>query len=196
MNKEDLLQNILNILNQVKDDKEKLQYIYNFFIENIYEDDRGEEKLKIPEKFKVLIHNIAESIDSGFVCYLNPDTMKYVKVPCEFYDGFYLEDDDDIWQEELKKVDNWDKKIKIEPLKSHESFKIMEGFVDKIPDDILKNKLLNALERRKPFANFKNLIDYSDFRQEWFKFKQLYIEEFIYDLLKEEDFFNESNMNE
>lgn len=131
----------------------------------------GEEKIEIPEKFKALVHDIAEFIDSGYVCYLNPDTMKYKEIPCEFYDNLYLEDDKGIWQKEVEKIDNWDKKILIKPLESHESFKIMKCFVDKIPDDRLKNKLWNALERNRPFANFKKLIDYSNFRQDWFKFK-------------------------
>ena len=34
-----------------------------------------------------------------------------------------------------------------------------------------KGKILNAISKRKPFQNFKNLIDSSHYRQNWFDFK-------------------------
>ena len=37
---------------------------------------------------------------------------------------------------------------------------------------LLWNKLLNALNNRKPFANFKNIVETSSFRQAWFDYKQ------------------------
>lgn len=42
----------------------------------------------------------------------------------------------------------------------------------------LQEKLINALNRSKPFSNFKWIIDNSgDYRQKWFDFKnQKYIE--------------------
>ncbi len=53
----------------------------------------------------------------------------------------------------------------------------------------LQNKLSNALERRKPFANFKNLIDNSDYRHDWFDFKQSCLEEHVYETLQVEGFY-------
>ena len=37
-------------------------------------------------------------------------------------------------------------------------------------------RLENILENKKPFLNFKNKVDHSDFRQNWFEFKQKELE--------------------
>jgi hypothetical protein len=73
----------------------------------------------------------------------------------------------------LKRID--EKKtdfIKFEVLASYDSFKIMERFADQLPENKLKLKLENALRMKKPFQNFNRSIDNSDFRQNWFDFKQ------------------------
>ncbi|SEA79621.1 hypothetical protein SAMN05421540_1266 [Psychroflexus halocasei] len=40
----------------------------------------------------------------------------------------------------------------------------MDRFIDQIPDEEFKTDLENMLQRKKPFQNFKNAIDNSDFR--------------------------------
>ena len=62
--------------------------------------------------------------------------------------------------------------IKFDSLDSFESFKIMELFVEQLSDQHLKSELENILANKKPFQNFKHNIDHSDFRQNWFEFKQ------------------------
>jgi len=44
-------------------------------------------------------------------------------------------------------------------------------------------RLANALNNRKPFANFKFIIDNSEYRQDWFDFKQRYLERYVKELL-------------
>jgi hypothetical protein len=53
-------------------------------------------------------------------------------------------------------------------------------------DRNMQQKLFDALNRRKPFANFKNLIDDSPYRQDWFSFKQKKLEEHVSRLLESE----------
>lgn len=60
-----------------------------------------------------------------------------------------------------------DDKYKLEQLHNY----VMENFA---------NKLFTALDRRKPFANFKYLIDYSDYRKDWFAFKQNQLMAYVY----------------
>ena len=48
----------------------------------------------------------------------------------------------------------------------------MEGFADKVPDGRLQQKLINALNKKRPFANFKYIIDNSVYRQDWFDYRQ------------------------
>jgi len=192
MNKKELLDNILGILYQAKEDKEKLEQIYDFLVEEIYVEE--DKKKEIPEKHKKLVKSIAQSIDAGLVCYINTQTMEVVEIFKELFDTYDLdfdeEDDefeiDDVaksLKEDLNKIEGWESKIVMEPLESHESFKIMESFIGKtIPEGNFQNKLIGAINRKRPFANFRNLIDDSDYLQDWYDFKQNYLEEHVYEM--------------
>jgi DNA-nicking Smr family endonuclease len=118
-----------------------------------------------------IIKEIAQELDCGFDCYYNSKTDEIVTIP-NF--GEMMDEDEfrDAFRAELKKVkENKTDFIKIEVLESFESFKIMERFVSQIADEQFQAELENILERKKPFQNFKNRIDNSDFRQKWFDFK-------------------------
>jgi len=56
----------------------------------------------------------------------------------------------------------------------------MGYFVDEVDDANLQRKLINALNNRKPFANFKWLIDNSEHRQKWFDFRQKEHERYVW----------------
>jgi hypothetical protein len=53
---------------------------------------------------------------------------------------------------------------------STHSFQVMERFTNQINSDYLREKLENALNRRKPFSNFKYLVEQSEYRQAWFDY--------------------------
>ena len=69
----------------------------------------------------------------------------------------------------------------------------MAGFADSVDDTRLQDKLINALNKSKPFRNFKWQIDNSgDYRQQWFDFKKIrYIQ-----LVKEQIELNKEDFNE
>lgn len=180
MNKTELLNSILAILQQAKEDKVKLQQIYNFMMKEIYEEE-GEGKIEIPEKYKKVVHDIAEIIGCGHICFFNTDTRELFDIPKEIFEDLEKYDDTGLWQKELENVDNWKSFLRFEPIQSNESFRIMEQFVHHLPDEKLQNKLTKALERRNPFANFKYLIDESNYRQDWFDFKQTKLEELVFE---------------
>lgn len=125
---------------------------------------------------KAIIKKIAQELDSGFDCYYNTKTDEIVAIPnfSQFSDE---EDFKKAFSDSLEKVEKHKTDfIKIETLESFESFKIMELFVEQISDQNLKAELENILENKKPFLNFKNKVDHSDFRQNWFEFKQKELE--------------------
>ena len=194
MNTQQLLNEILPILHSVKEDKEKLQKILDFLLEEIDEEPEENESV-IPEKFRKLVHDVAENIDCGLVCFINPETLEVEEIPKEMVDGlsyfsinpeFENEDDEDDEDENEQKFlhEDWENCITVEPRESSESFKIMERFVDVVNDKILKNKLVNALNNRKPFANFKNIVESSNYRKEWFAFKQHQLEIMVWEELQ------------
>jgi len=191
MNAQQLLNEILPILHSVKEDKEKLQKILDFLLEEIFEETEENEP-EIPEKFRKLVHDVAENIDCGLVCFINPETLEVEEIPKEMVDGLSnfsinpeLDDDDDDDDDEQKFLhEDWENCITVEPRESSESFKIMERFVDELNDKSLKNKLVNALNNRKPFANFKNIVESSNYRKEWFAFKQHQLEIMVWEELQ------------
>lgn len=132
------------------------------------------------KKMKDIIKDIAGELDCGLDCYYSPKTKEVIGIPTE--DALMDFDDDD---EILKKVEsNKADFIKIKALESFESFKIMEGFRDEVPDEHLTRQLTAALNNRKPFQNFKYLVDNSEYRQKWFDFKQEALEQHVREQLK------------
>jgi len=59
----------------------------------------------------------------------------------------------------------------IDPMESHESFTIMEDFVDELPEGEGCRALGRALRLPRPFRCFKDtLVDFPDLRERWFKY--------------------------
>ena len=58
----------------------------------------------------------------------------------------------------------------IEPMKSRESFKLMEDFIETVSNRADQDKLWSALRQRHPFSAFKRMLYYTDQREKWFAF--------------------------
>ena len=128
-----------------------------------------------------IISEIACEIGCGNECYYHLTSKQLICIPNpdllasadeEFYDNFYKSDIEKI-------ASSRDKYLKFEVLTSHESFKIMEEFAHSLEDLAMKNKLIQILQQRHPFRHFKHTIDHSEFREDWFAFKQQFIEKLI-----------------
>ena len=148
---------------------------------------------------KKQVAEIADSINAGFVCYVNAETGEYIDMmnsnALSDYGISWEEEDDEgpdgfnqEWEKELydnvksdmAKIDSWEHSIKIEKPESHESFEIMERFVDEIiPEGKLKSDFERALSRSHPFRNFNNIVHNCKYREEWFAFKQNALEEYV-----------------
>jgi len=119
-----------------------------------------------------LLKNIAEAIDSGDVCFVNLDTFEMEGVMSEMLDEYPFGDQAEFVQEIIEKVDQWEHMYRIEPLESSDSFRIMEDFVNQcIPKGKFYDRLCDVLSNAKPFRNFRDIIEDSEYRQDWFDFK-------------------------
>ena len=146
------------------------------------------------------IHEIAEMIDAANdICYLNSDTGEYVLMMnnerlSEYGISWEYEDDDEPeedwheWQKEMyleaksnmEKIYSWKNSIQIKKPESHEAFEFMKRFVDEvIPEGKLKQDFCRALSRTYPFRNFNAIIHNCEYREDWFKFKQMALEEYV-----------------
>ncbi|MFA6361075.1 MAG: hypothetical protein WCX14_10270, partial [Dysgonamonadaceae bacterium] len=80
-----LLDQVLGIIRDVKDDNVKLQMILDFLENEIVEEDNYSSIDEVPEKYKLLISEIAELIDTGMLCFLNPKTDELDYIPQDLY---------------------------------------------------------------------------------------------------------------
>ncbi len=68
--------------------------------------------------------------------------------------------------------------IEIETMRSGDAYRVMVDFAEQLTNQSLQEKLLRALDKPKPFSEFKYVIDNSGIhREEWFAFKnQQYVD--------------------
>ena len=145
------------------------------------------------------IEKIAESIDAGFTCHINPDTGEMEETR-DYGDDFnYIDDVDDEeeyeeflesepeWQKEMRKdikeqtarIDSWDRCITIEQPDSSEAFRFMAEFVEEIIPESEQKMFWKALQRKSPFANFNDLIHDSEYLEDWYEFKKKKLMEYV-----------------
>lgn len=131
------------------------------------------------------VRGIAQELDMGMVCFLNPDTLEMESVPGPSYEPYGDGDFDECRREICGRVDSWKKCVRVDPPETWESFEIMEDFIREcVPDNVSVGKRLRyAISGRKPFRNFKRAIDGSVYRQGWFDFKQSRLERMAADVL-------------
>jgi hypothetical protein len=61
----------------------------------------------------------------------------------------------------------------IDPVGSHESYRWMERFAHSIENAEVCERLLDALDRQRPFRRFKDvLLGYPEVREAWFRYRE------------------------
>ncbi len=133
----------------------------------------------------IQINEIAQEMDCGNRCYLNLRTGELIFTP-DFDENIYA--DKEYYEEQLEELENnWGDYAEIEKPRSKDSFDIMVDFAEQLAENNqLKDKLFNALNKKKPFSQFKFEIDNSGkYRQEWFDFKQAKLENWVIEKFKE-----------
>lgn len=128
---------------------------------------------------KSILNEIAQELDCGSTCYYNTKTDEIISIP-SFSDMWDEDDFKEAFETEFERIEKQKKDlIKLEGLESFESFKIMEQFVDQLPDETFKEELEFVLANKKPFQKFKYLVEESNFRTDWFNFKQNALEKIV-----------------
>ena len=118
------------------------------------------------------IEEIADNLDSGLRCFYN---IKTGEVKTLLNPEHWIGADEEPWEEIHNEIDeNWGDYFEFSGFDSRQSFQVMADFSDGVDDIVLHNKLIDALNRPKPFQNFKWQIDNSrEYRQQWFDFKKM-----------------------
>lgn len=111
-------------------------------------------------------------IQSGFDIYINTDTGESKSILNSMN---YGENAGDIWKDEYQDMnDRWKNYIKIEPPQSYDVFEIIENFINNLPDSIIKSNFIENLNKQKSLSYINEIIENSEFREEWYIFKDSY----------------------
>ena len=126
------------------------------------------------------IREIAQELEAGMKVFINRHDLEIKSI----LDWEEMIDDNDLWEEEYKKIETeWTNYIEIEKLGSRESFKVMQDFAEKVDNNDLKI----VLQGKSPFANFKAIVETSEYRNAWFEFRTLKHEEYVREILEIEN---------
>ena len=177
MSNDELLDGILGMLRAFKDNRHKLEKLHQYIIDELYEEPQ-EEDISVPQKYRELVKEIAEYLDTGMICYINSATMELLYIP----ENFDVDDSDEEnpFIPDMKRVENESGKfIKIEPPASPISFGLMERFASSLTNAHYRTTLENALQKKKPFRNFNAIIHELPVREDWFAFKQKSLEAYV-----------------
>ncbi len=123
------------------------------------------------------IKEIAEQLDCGMRCYIDKETGEIKTTPD--FDNWYT--DDELWTDVLIELEeNWGKYVEIERMESRDSFDLIADFAESVDSRELRDSLINALNKKHPFRNFKRVVDNSGpYRQKWFDFKNQSLIEWV-----------------
>ena len=103
------------------------------------------------------IKEIAEQLDCGMKCFYHLPTGELVTYPDELKWGGEV--DEEAWGEDMAKVEeNFHEYVAFTAMESHESFRVMEDFIETIPEKDVREKFENIIQRKKPFQQFKYLL--------------------------------------
>ena len=111
------------------------------------------------------ISHIAQALDYGMICFVNPLTYEFEDVPHDFLCGLYH---DETCQEAVNRIDQWGQYIAIDRPGTAESVEIMRSFVDRyIPKGVFKEELNHVLSLRRPDQNFNRMMKKSVYHDKW-----------------------------
>lgn len=91
--------------------------------------------------------------------------------------------DNDISYED---VENEKRYFGIQPITSDEGYEIMQDFAASVQSDEIRDHLIDALERKKPFRSFKDaLTEYPDIESEFYGYKDRRLKDILKNQLTE-----------
>lgn len=120
------------------------------------------------------IYDITQDLDCGMNCFVHKLTGEWKSVPEDMVD-------EEEWEEVIDEIEkDAENYIEIEKMDSNHSYRVMERFIDTVEDKQLADRLYNAINRSKPFHNFRYELDYSDeYLKKWYAFKSQAMTEWV-----------------
>jgi hypothetical protein len=131
-----------------------------------------------------LLLDIIDLLDDGEVVYLHRQTKEVLSYPdpTRWSESEYV---DLIAEVKARATAEPDQFVVLNPPDPRDSFHIMEDFVFTVEDEQLRNRLLEALESKKPFRYFRSTVEDSPLKDIWYDFHDARMKEWVLGLLAE-----------
>jgi len=115
--------------------------------------------------------DIAINLKIGMLTFMHKKTGEVLSHPASEDMGI-VDDTGELYADQIQKIkENRKDYVRFERMGSREAFEVMENFAESIENPIYKGRFLERLQLPKPFANFKQLVHNSPYRQDWFDFR-------------------------
>lgn len=124
------------------------------------------------------IEEIADQLDCGMKCYLNKTSGAIiVTIP----DEDLIDAKSEVSDDQIEQINGISySHIAFEEMSSREAFDLMVDFTEGISDIPIQSSLINALNSKSHFRNFKSKIDDAEgLRQKWFTYKKKRYVEYV-----------------
>lgn len=129
-----------------------------------------------------LLLEIADLLDAGELVYLNTQTFEILSHPdpVRWDDSEYAHLIQEVKDKVALEPENY---IAIDPPDARDSYRIMEDFAFSITDERLRDRLLEALNSKKPFRYFRATVEDSPLLDDWYDFKDARMKEWLVEQL-------------
>ncbi len=130
---------------------------------------------------KDIIEEIAMAIDASERVYLHLHTGEFLTYPVA--DNSYEEVEFDYLKKEVYDVVDVEPNnyLRFDPLDSKTGYAVMEAFAQQLPESPKKELVVAALQGRKPFRIFRDTIENADMTEQWYDFKDAYLQMLVRD---------------
>jgi len=129
-----------------------------------------------------IIIEIASLNDCGEIVFFHRETQEILSYPAPDRSGY--NEYDYLAEKVLAITDaNPEAYIQFDPPDTRESYKIMEGFAGILENESVKARVLDSLNSKKPFRNFRVTIENEGIEDDWYDYKDAYLQMSIRDKL-------------
>lgn len=183
MKTEDIYIEIVEKLSQLKEDREVLIEVLNFLETKIPDGAQEEDSAAIPPEYEEVVAQITESLNNGFTCFLNPETLEIEQASNAGLYGLseteYDEQNDDMVDEFDLDYPEWDSYIRFEPFGRNDMLNTMEKCVSFLHDDNLRSQLENISDKEELVARFDEIMQRTGNLEDWNGFRKREIERYV-----------------
>lgn len=129
-----------------------------------------------------ILFEIIDLLDDGEIVYLHRQTKEILSYPDpqRWSESEYI---DVIESVKARAEAEPDQFVVIDPPEPRDSYRMMEDFMFTVDDEQLRNRLLEALNSKKPFRYFRSAVEDSGERENWLDFKDARMKEWLLEQL-------------